>query len=172
MINFGKIYIMKKRNIIIFVLIVLLVLLDFITKYIVINKFNINESFIIINNFLKFTYIKNTGAAFGLLSGNIVILILITILLLFYLFKELKNSKNSLNLVAYTLILSGALGNLIDRIFRKYVIDFISFTLFGHEMAIFNVADTYITIGVTLLIYSILKEEFYGKNNSKRRRQS
>ena len=163
---------MKKKKIIIFILIILLVFFDYLTKYIVLNRFSVNESIIIIKNFLKFTYIKNTGAAFGLLSGNIIVLILITIVLLFYLLKEFKNSKNNLNITAYTLIISGAIGNLIDRIFRKYVVDFISFTLFGHDMAIFNVADTYITIGVILLLYNILREDLHERSNSKRRRQS
>ncbi len=162
--------IMKKKKIIIFILIILLVFFDYLTKYIVLNRFSVNESIIIIKNFLKFTYIKNTGAAFGLLSGNIIVLILITVVLLFYLLKEFKNSKNKLNITAYTLIISGAIGNLIDRIFRKYVVDFISFTLFGHDMAIFNVADTYITIGVILLLYNILREDLHERSNSKRRR--
>jgi signal peptidase II len=161
---------MKKKKIIIFILIILLVFFDYLTKYIVLNRFSVNESIIIIKNFLKFTYIKNTGAAFGLLSGNIIVLILITVVLLFYLLKEFKNSKNKLNITAYTLIISGAIGNLIDRIFRKYVVDFISFTLFGHDMAIFNVADTYITIGVILLLYNILREDLHERSNSKRRR--
>ena len=121
--------IMKKKKIIIFILIILLVFFDYLTKYIVLNRFSVNESIIIIKNFLKFTYIKNTGAAFGLLSGNIIVLILITVVLLFYLLKEFKNSKNKLNITAYTLIISGAIGNLIDRIFRKYVVDFISYYL-------------------------------------------
>ena len=162
--------IMKKKKIIIFILIILLVFFDYLTKYIVLNRFSVNESIIIIKNFLKFTYIKNTGAAFGLLSGNIIVLILITVVLLFYLLKEFKNSKNKLNITAYTLIISGAIGNLIDRIFRKYVVDFISFTLFGHDMAIFNVADTYITIGVILLLYNILREDLHERSDSKRRR--
>ncbi len=151
--------IMKKKKIIIFILIILLVFFDYLTKYIVLNRFSVNESIIIIKNFLKFTYIKNTGAAFGLLSGNIIVLILITVVLLFYLLKEFKNSKNKLNITAYTLIISGAIGNLIDRIFRKYVVDFISFTLFDKEMSVFNIADSYITIGVFLLIILLFKKE-------------
>ncbi len=95
-------------------------------------------------------------------------LILITVVLLFYLLKEFKNSKNKLNITAYTLIISGAIGNLIDRIFRKYVVDFISFTLFGHEMAVFNIADTYITFGIILLIYCIVKEERSERVNRRR----
>ena len=72
-----------------------------------------------------------------------------------------KNINNNLSLLSFSLILSGALGNLIDRVVRGYVVDYISFTLFNREMSVFNLADTYITIGVILLIYIVIKE---GKN--------
>ena len=123
---------------------------------------------ILIKNFLKFMYIKNTGAALGFLSGNTIILIIITCLLLFYIIKEIKkNVNNKLILFSYLLIFSGALGNLIDRIFKGYVVDFISFTLFNKEMAIFNVADIYITFGVIILLIMLVREMYHGKISSK-----
>ncbi len=155
---------MKKRKIYTIILIILLVLLDFITKILILNNFSNGQEISIIKNFLKFTFVKNTGAAFGFLSGSIILLIIITILLLFYLIKEFKKNKN---VISYILIISGAFGNLIDRIFRGYVIDFISFNLFGKEMPVFNVADIYVTFGVILLIYSIIKEDIHERNNSK-----
>jgi signal peptidase II len=142
-------------------------LLDFITKFLIIHFFNVNEGITLINNFLKFIYIKNTGAAFGLLNNNIYILIIITIALIVYLIYELIKCKNKFYFFSYLLILCGALGNLIDRVFRGYVVDFISFTLFGREMAIFNVADIYITFGVILFIFSIFKEGKHERNNHK-----
>ena len=66
-----------------------------------------------------------------------------------------------------SLIISGALGNLIDRVFRGYVVDFISFILFNKEMAIFNVADAFITIGVVILLIYIFKEGKYERSNNK-----
>ena len=158
---------MKKKTINIIIISMLLILVDILSKELIIRSLSLNESIIIFRNFLKITYIKNTGAAFGILSNNIFILICVTILLVVYLIKELKNSKSNFNLSAYTLIISGAFGNLIDRVFRKYVIDFISFTLFGHEMAIFNIADTYITIGIILLIFNMIKEEIHERNKSR-----
>lgn len=65
------------------------------------------------------------------------------------------------------LIVSGALGNLIDRIFRGYVIDFISFTLFNREMAIFNIADTLITFGIIMYIWILFMEGKNERNSSK-----
>ena len=91
--------------------------------------------------------------------------------LIFYIVKEIKkNIDNNLSLLSFSLILGGAVGNLIDRIFRGYVVDFISFTLFKREMSIFNVADMYITIGVILLIYIVLKEGKYERVSSRKRK--
>ena len=150
---------MKKKYIFIILFCLLLILIDFISKYLVISLIS-NKTIIIIKNFLKFLYVKNTGAAFGIMSGNIIILVIVTLILLFYIIKEVKNNvDNKWILISYLLILSGAIGNLIDRVFRGYVVDFISFTLFNKEMAVFNIADSYITIGVFLLIILLLKKE-------------
>ena len=146
---------MKKVNIKTIFIILLLVIIDFISKLLVINLLKDN-TLIIIKNFLKFTYVKNYGAAFGILSGSVILLVLLTIIFIYYIIKEIKNnSSNELSMYSYILILSGALGNLIDRIFRGYVVDFISFRIFGREMAVFNIADSFITIGAILLIISM-----------------
>ncbi len=160
---------MKKKTINIIIISMLLILVDILSKELIIRSLSLNESIILIKNFLKITYIKNTGAAFGILSNNILLLIGITVILVAYLTKELVKSKSNVNIISYVLIISGAFGNLIDRVFRKYVIDFISFTLFGREMAVFNIADTFITIGIFLLIFNIIKEEIHERNNSKSR---
>ena len=162
---------MKKKSLFILIVILILTIIDQIIKYLVVSNISIGSEKIIIDNFLKFMYIRNTGAAFGILSGNIIFLIFITVLLIFYIVNEMKkNINNNLSLLSFSLILSGALGNLIDRVVRGYVVDYISFTLFNREMSVFNLADTYITIGVVLLIYIVIKE---GKNerisSSKRR---
>ena len=74
---------MKKKYIFIILFCLLLILIDFISKYLVINLIN-DKVIIIIKNFLKFLYVKNTGAAFGIMSGNIIILVIVTLILLFY----------------------------------------------------------------------------------------
>jgi signal peptidase II len=158
---------MKKRNIYFIIVVFILVLIDQISKLLVTNVLKSNV-IIVIKSLLKFLYVKNTGAAFGILSGNIFILVLITFILIIYVFNEIKkNSNNKLMLSSYLLILSGALGNLIDRLFRGYVVDFISFTFFGKDMAVFNIADSYITIGIIMLIFALIKEIFYGRNSNK-----
>ena len=162
---------MKKKSLIVLISILLLIVFDQIVKYLIVRNFSIGEEKILIDNFLKFIYIRNTGAAFGILSGNIIFLIGISLLLIFYIIKEMKkNINNNLSLLSFSLIIGGAVGNLIDRIFRGYVVDFISFTLFQREMSIFNIADMYITIGVILLIYIVLKEGKYERVSSRKRK--
>ena len=148
---------MKKRYYIL--LIIGLCLIDQISKLLVIKYLSNNDSFIIINNLLKFLYIKNTGISFGILGGRVYVIIALSILIISYMISEFIKSKNKLHLISSVLIISGAFGNLIDRIFRGYVVDFISFSFFGYEMAIFNIADSFITIGVILYIISILLEK-------------
>lgn len=153
---------MKKGTIKLLIIIFLLILFDQTTKYLV-SSLLLDNSLIIIKNFLKFTYVENVGAAFGILKGNIAFLIMISLFLIYYIIKEIKNNKDNNIIYAYSLVLSGALGNLIDRIFRGYVIDFISFTFFKRDMAVFNIADSYITIGVFLLIFFMIKEFYNGR---------
>lgn len=157
---------MEKKYIKIISLIIFLIVFDQLIKFLVTLNFNLGEEFVIINNFLKFIYIKNTGAAFGMFSGNTFMLILIAIVLIWYLIKEIKtNLNNRLSIISFSLVLGGALGNLIDRIFRGYIVDYISFTLFNSEMAIFNMADIYITFGVLLLLYIVIRD---GRNEKNR----
>ncbi len=156
---------MKKGTIKLLIIVFILILFDQITKYIV-SSLLMNNDLIIIKNLLKFSYIENEGAAFGILKGNLLFLIVISIFLIYYIIKEIKSNKNNSIIYTYSLILSGALGNLIDRIFRGYVIDFISFTFFKKEMAVFNVADSYITIGAFLLIFFMIKEFYNGRINN------
>ena len=162
---------MKKKYIIFSLIIILLVFFDQLSKLIIINKFELYDSIILINNFLKFYYLKNTGASFGILSGQTLLIIFISIFMIIYLIKEIKSKKdNNLLLISSSLIISGACGNLIDRIFRGYVIDFISFTLFNKEMPVFNLADIFISIGVIIYIIMIFMESSNERSNSKRRR--
>lgn len=162
---------MKKKLLINYLIVFILTFLDQITKYLVVSFFNVNEYIIIIKNFLKFYYIKNIGASFGFLSGNTILIIFITLIIIFYILYEMnKNKNNRLFDVSCILILSGAFGNLIDRVCRGYVVDFISFTLFNTEMAIFNVADIFITFGVILYIIILIMEGKKNGNSSKRGR--
>lgn len=154
---------MKQKYIKIILLVLLLVVFDQIVKFLVVTKIG-NSSIVIIRNFLEFSYIKNTGAAFGFLSGRTILLVIITLIFMCYIIKELKkNINDKLLILSFILIISGSLGNLIDRIRVGYVIDFISFILFGIGMPIFNVADIFITFGILIYIYKLVKEEIKWK---------
>ena len=143
---------MKKRNIIIILSIVLLVILDQLTKFLVVKLIPLNNAVILIRNFLKFYYIQNTGAAFGMFSGYLILLIIITFVVLYFLYKEIKTSKiDNLNICSLVLIISGSIGNLIDRIIYGHVIDFIDFRIINYP--IFNLADTAIVIGVFIILF-------------------
>lgn len=162
---------MKKNYIKIISFIISIVIIDQLSKLIVVNTLELNNALTIINNFFRFLYIKNTGAAFGILGGNIFLLVFITLALIYYLLYELnKNINNKLYLIAIPLIIGGALGNLIDRVFRGYVVDFISFIIFNKEMAIFNIADIFIFIGVVLYIIILLKDGIKDEKNSSNKR--
>lgn len=146
---------MKKRNIIIFSII--LIFIDQIIKYLVHNY--IISDIVIINNFFSITNLSNYGAAFGILSNNIYFLIFISLILIYFIISEIKKNNNKGNIISLLMILGGALGNLIDRIFRGYVVDYLSFELFSISFPVFNFADMLITFGTIYLIYKIIKEK-------------
>lgn len=154
-----------RKNYKLIILVILLVIVDQFIKYIVINNISNGSDIVVISNFLKFTFLTNTGGALGILSGNILMLTLISIMLIWYIVKEINKNENILYVYALTLVLSGALGNLYDRLFRGYVVDYISFTLFKNEMPVFNFADILITFGIIFLIYIVVKDGSNDKKN-------
>lgn len=131
---------------------IILILIDQLVKQIVTN--NVYESISIIDNFFSLTYVKNTGAAFSILEGNRIIFIIGALISLFLIYKFLiKDEKiNKTKEITYSLLISGIIGNMIDRIIYGYVIDYFDFTLFGNNMPIFNIADICIVIGATIFI--------------------
>ena len=134
------------------ILTLLFTVFDQLSKLLVLN--NIHTNVEIIKNLFYLTYTQNSGAAFSILIGKRIFLILITIiiigLIIYYIKKDTVKSK--LNILAFSLIIGGSLGNLIDRIIRGYVIDYISVKIFNYNFPIFNLGDTFICIGVFLLL--------------------
>ena len=122
------------------------------------------EPISIINGVFELTYLENQGSAWGLLKGKILFLILITIFvsaLLFYFYNKIPPAKRFFPLrICFCLILSGAFGNLIDRLIYHHVIDMFYFKLINFP--VFNVADIYITVGdaiFLILFLFVYKEE-------------
>ncbi len=135
----------------------LIVVFDQLSKFIVHSTMNHYDSFQVIPYLLNFTYIRNEGIAFGIyFEGAETIFVILPILITIYLFYLLKSEefKDKFSQLALYLIIAGAIGNIIDRIFRGYVVDFIDFHLNGIHWYVFNIADSSVTIGLIFLLYS------------------
>ena len=120
-----------------------------------------------IPNVVSLTYIRNTGAAFSILEGQMWFFYIVTVVvaagLIYYMYTEARENKILGFLLS--LILAGAIGNFIDRLFLQYVVDMIKLEFI--DFAIFNVADSYLTVGVILLlIYTFYDERKTLKENN------
>ncbi len=142
----------------------LTLIFDQFTKYLIAIKMFPGQSIPIIKNVLHLTYVQNKGAAFGLLYGKQEFLIIvgaILILLLFYFYFKLE--MGGWIQLPLGFIIGGSFGNIIDRIFRHYVVDFIDFRFWP----VFNIADTMINVGVFLtILYLIFNKEKKHASNS------
>ena len=142
----------------IFIIAILILSLDQLTKILATNNLLLNQSLPVIKNIFHLSLIHNRGAAFGILKNQIPLFIftsLSAITLIIFNLKDERYRKLNIYSLSLGLILSGALGNFIDRLFFGYVIDFLDFRIWP----VFNVADSAITIGAILLGYSILKSK-------------
>jgi signal peptidase II len=141
---------------------------DQLTKWLIVQKMQYGESIEVIQNLLYITSHRNQGAAWGILQGQMwffyIITIAVIIALVYYIQKMAK--QNVLLGVALSLMLGGAIGNFIDRVFRQEVVDFVHTYIFSYSFPIFNVADAALTMGVVLLIIYMLLEEKLSKEKS------
>lgn len=137
---------------------VMIVVLDQGTKAIVTDQISLGESIPVIGELVKFTHIKNPGMAFGLRLGNRLFFTIFSsvasVVILLYVIRMRDHALTPL--VALTLILGGAVGNLIDRIRFGEVTDFIDVGISSYRWPVFNVADSAVTIGMTILVGVLL----------------
>ena len=153
----------RKGQAVVSALFVLLILfIDQCLKFLVRTNFLVGDSIPIISNILHITFVRNTGAAFGLFKNATVIFAMISViaavfilLLLIQIVKRGEFFKKPMFNYSLVLILSGAIGNLIDRVRFGYVIDFIDFRVWP----VFNIADSSITIGTVFLILSFMRQK-------------
>lgn len=147
---------MSKKNILIFSVAVLVVILDQLTKFLIKLSLQLNESVPIIKNIFHLTYVTNTGSAFGLFKGINPFFILFSIIIIVAIFYCLRKVVESEKLLQFAvgLLLGGTIGNLADRLFYGAVTDFIDFRIWP----VFNVADSAVTISVMLLIILLWKK--------------
>ena len=142
------------------------VILDQVTKYLIHHKFRLGESIPMIQNFFHLTYVRNTGAAFGLLADAnpafrvpfFVIVPIVALAAIAYIFKKIPADDIKLS-CALSLVVGGAVGNLIDRVYFGFVIDFLDFFIGVNHFPAFNIADSAICVGVGLLMLDLLVQQ-------------
>ena len=151
-------------NILPIISVVVLILLDQGTKLWALESLKPIHNMTLLEGFMDLTFVENRGVAFGMFSGQRWFILLLTCVIVvglvwFYVTLPEKKEYRPVR-VSLVLILSGAVGNIIDRLFRGYVVDFFEFTFF--EWPVFNVADIYVVVGVilfALLMVFVVKEE-------------
>ena len=135
-----------------------LLLLDQYTKYLAILHLKGKKAIPLIKGIFELQYLENRGAAFGSFQGKQILLLAVTflaLLLMIYVYVKLPEQKRYMPLKATVILLfSGAIGNMVDRICRKYVVDFLYVKVI--DFPIFNVADCYLTIAAIALIILIM----------------
>ncbi len=150
----------------IYLISLILLIVDQLVKLLIKSTFKLHEELELIPNFFSLHYLQNDGAAFSILQNKTYLLVIVAIICLgimvYYIQKEKTFTKFSS--ISLGLILGGIIGNLLDRIIYKKVIDYLSFTFFTYNFPVFNIADVGITVGALLLIVSCLKEEQSSNN--------
>ena len=132
------------------------IILDRVLK-ILVENFLSTEKVYIIKNFFYILFVKNTGAAFSSFEGMNILFILVALCALIFIVYYIKK-KNNYN-IGYALLFGGIIGNLIDRIVYRYVIDFIGFEFGSYSFPIFNIADIAIVIGALFVLLGSDKNE-------------
>ena len=133
---------------------IIFLVIDICSKLIISKYLNLNESIQIIKNFLNITLVRNTGVAWSFFDNQTILVLIVSTSIIIGMILYIRKHKptNTVEKLSYSLILGGAFGNLIERFIYGYVTDFIDVYLFGYNYPIFNLADTFIVIGVILII--------------------
>jgi len=155
---------LKKKYLILLATVTAVVLLDFITKAYIDSNMSLHESVVVIGGFLNIMYVRNPGAAFSFLASAspgfrsvffLTVTVTAIVLVLYYIAKS--KTEEPLMIFALSLIMSGALGNFIDRVRLGEVIDFIDVHLGAYHWPAFNVADSAITVGAFIMLFVLFK---------------
>ncbi|MBW3495316.1 lipoprotein signal peptidase LspA [Bacillus sp. FDAARGOS_1420] len=143
-----------------YVIALFVIAIDQISKWLIVKNMELGTSIPIIDNVLYITSHRNRGAAWGILENKMWFFYIITVIfvgfIVFYMKKYAKTDK--LLGISLGLILGGAIGNFIDRVFRQEVVDFIHVYIFSYNYPVFNIADSALCIGVVLIIIQTVLE--------------
>ena len=145
----------------------LFVIADFASKRFVFENISVGETFGSFTPLIDFTYVQNTGAAFGMFSGkmNILAVISITFCIGMIVYWVIKKPKEKLICISLAMIFAGALGSGLDRVMYGFVVDFIETTFM--DFAVFNIADIGVTVGAALLMVHFIFFDKEDKNKTK-----
>lgn len=154
------------KKVTIFSLIVFII--DQIVKLIVSFNLDLNSSIAVIDDFFYISNVRNYGAAFSILYGNRLLLVVVSIIALFIIYRYLikGNCNRKIDIFIYSLLIGGTLGNLFDRIFYGYVIDYLDFNILGYSFPVFNIADMCIVLSTIFLVFIMFVGE-KNENNSR-----
>jgi len=155
---------MKNRYALLVAVALPVIILDQITKLLIVRKLGMNDAITVIDNFFDIVHARNQGAAFGILRDSsirlpfLISVSLVAVFVVFILYRKLRPDQK-LAAASLALVLAGAVGNLIDRARLGEVIDFLSVHWYQHAWPAFNVADSAICIGVALMAIDMYREE-------------
>lgn len=155
------------KKYIIFIIGFICVIIDQLIKIIVDLNMELSSKIVVIKNFFTITNVRNYGAAYSILIGGRILLVVIAVIACFIIYKFLiKNEElNKLDKVLYGLLYGGIIGNMIDRVVRGYVVDYLDFYIFGYDFPVFNFADILIIITIMLIILKVLRGDKNESNN-------
>jgi len=139
----------------------IVIIIDQIIKILISTKMKLNAEIEVIPNFFSIVFVKNKGAAFSILQDQKIFLVIISLLVLFFLNRYIDKNKifNKYSIISLGFIIGGIIGNLLDRLIQDGVIDYLSFQISKYFFPVFNLADSFIIIGIILMLISIIKEE-------------
>lgn len=156
---------MRKKHIVL-IIAALVLLADQISKFFIVRDFLPYESVPVITNVFHITYVMNTGMAFSMFTSYGRVLAVFAFIVICFLFIYVYRQKDEIlgeTFVALSFIIGGALGNLVDRVFRGAVVDFLDFRIWP----VFNVADSALSVGIfLLLLHSIMRRKYGSKAGS------
>ncbi|AFU14538.1 Lipoprotein signal peptidase [Bacillus thuringiensis MC28] len=151
---------MGEMKMIYYVIALFVIAIDQISKWLIVKNMELGMSIPIIDNVLYITSHRNRGAAWGILENKMWFFYIITVVFVVFIVMYMKKYAKTDKLLGISLglILGGAIGNFIDRVFRQEVVDFIHVYIFSYNYPVFNVADSALCIGVVLIIIQTLLE--------------
>lgn len=151
----------KIPNYKVYLIAISVLIIDQITKILVMNNMNLGEEITIIDKFFSLIYLTNTGAAFSTFENQRMFIIIASVFCSALIISLMQKEKDmtKLKIISFGILIGGMFSNLIDRVIYKHVIDFFAFTIFSYRFPIFNIADIGITIGVFLYLILSLKSD-------------